>query len=300
MPRGVSRFRAAEQQTVLLLDSRTKAALTADVDNYSLLEGASFAIGGTGGTWTINGIAGGTAGRVIELVNYLALPVWLGHEKTSSLAQNRINTSMPGNAVFILNPGASIFMSYSNDLNRWVVLHSAVIFDPELDTPLATLLATVRGFKRGGGMMTKSRFVQLLGSSQGFLKTKFTNKISGDTATQAFGVVSGCQVSFSLPAQGDVIVGVSASAFPGIAQILTGLTIGVRFNSDTAIALGTDSIINGGGDDFVGEVHMCALFGKNLAAGAHTADLCWGDANANYTLYSNSTRPATITVWYPG
>ncbi len=298
MPRGVSRHKGAEKQTILILDTRTMSALAADANDYDLSVGACFNIGGTADR-TITGIAGGTEGRVIQLVNTLGYNIFLSNESSSSVAANRILTTMHGGGTFTLPANGSVFLSYNNVVNRWVVLHGTpTAYTPETDANATALFRSIPG-NRSGGMMAAGNFLRLLGTSQGFLKPKFATKTSGDTATQAFGVVAGCQVSFTLPVAGDVIVAVSASAFSSF-QVINALQIGVRFDADTPLILGSCSLTNGAGADFVGDEHLIGVWGKNLTAGAHTADLCWGDSVGNYTMYSNATHPAVIAVFYPG
>lgn len=129
MPRGIQRFKAPETLTIIELDTRTKSALTANVDDYDLSVGACFNVGGTGGIWAITGIAGGTAGRVISLINYLSLSIILPNESGSSLAQNRILT--PSGLQYLLTPNQQIFLSYSNEVNRWII--SSLPGDPSMN-----------------------------------------------------------------------------------------------------------------------------------------------------------------------
>lgn len=291
MGRGIQRLRAAEKQTTLILDSRTKSALAADQNDYDLAVGSCFNLSTSGGARSLTGIAGGTEGRVIQLVNVGGDYIYLLNESASSLAQDRILTALPSGQTFNLAPNMSVFLSYNNVVNRWLVLHSSVVFDPEVDTPIATMLGGLRSFKRAAGLMTRS-----LGS----LRVKFKALTTGDKGTQAFGVVAGAQVSFSMPAGGDVLVLVSGTSYTGIAQALYGLSLGARFDADAALVLQSANLNNGAGGDYVGDVPMMGFWGKSLAAGAHTADLCWGDAVGNYGLRANAAQPLVVAVLYPG
>jgi hypothetical protein len=302
MPRGISRHRGAEKQTILDLDTRTITALAADTDDWAdLLVGAAFAIGCTGADRTVKGIAGGREGRTIELINVLGYNVFLQNEATSSVAGNRILTGMPSNASFQIPPNGAVFLTYNNTVNRWVVAHGNVNYYPETDANVAVLFRNKKP-NRAGGMMTQGTFLQLLGTSQGFLKPKFTAKTSGDIGNQAFGVVSGAQVSFTMPAAGDVIVAVHATSKSGTpgAVVAIASAIGVRFDSDTALVLNSVDMVNGGGSDYINAFPLFGVWGKSLAAGAHTADLCWGDSSGNYGMYADASHPAVIAVLYPG
>ncbi len=295
MPRGISRHRGAEKQTILDLDSRTMAALSADVDDYDLSTGCSISIGGSGADRTIKGIAGGREGRVIELVNVLGYYIFLQNEATSSIAGNRILTGLSGGASYSIAPNAAVFLSYNNTVNRWIVVANSVgTYVPETDANIASLFRNTAPV-RARGMLSAAA-----GSGLGLLKAKFTAKVSGDTGSQAFGAVTGAQVSFTLPAAGNVIVAVSGTAYVGIGQVLTAVQIGARFDSDTALILNNCSSQNGAGADMVGDCPLFGIWGKSLAAGAHTADLCWGDSIGNYGLRSNASEPAVIVVLYPG
>jgi hypothetical protein len=76
--------------------------------------------------------------------------------------------------------------------------------------------------------------------------------------------------------------------------------IGVRFDSDTALVLNSVDMVNGGGSDYINAFPLFGVWGKSLAAGAHTADLCWGDSSGNYGMYADASHPAVIAVLYPG
>jgi hypothetical protein len=75
--------------------------------------------------------------------------------------------------------------------------------------------------------------------------------------------------------------------------------LGGRFDSDTPQQFSAVFINNGAGADYVNQFPMMGIWGKSLASGAHTADLCWGSAGG-YDLYSDATIPAVIVVFYPG
>lgn len=189
MPRGISRYRGAEKQTVLELDTRTQTALSADVDDYDLSIGACFNIGGSGADRTIKGIAGGREGRVIELVNVLGYNIFLLNEATTSIAGNRILTGLPSSASFQLAPNASIFLTYNNTVNRWVVIHGLVNFYPELDANLACLFrnrpaqrsASAMLFAGGGGNGQNKSESRATGGNQTVTTTGYTDVTSATT-----------------------------------------------------------------------------------------------------------------------
>jgi hypothetical protein len=294
MPRGITRHKASEEQTTLILDSRTKAALAADADDYDLIVGTVFNLLTSGGARSVTGILGGTEGRVIQIVNVGTDYIYLVNESSSSTATARILTALPAGATFNLAPNMSVFLSYNNTVNRWLVMHSSVVFDPEVDTPLANMLGRTR--------QRMLRATSMMAISRGSYKAKFTSKTGGDVANQAFGVVSGAQVSFSIPVGGDVIVAVSGTLKSLVAGVAAapGAKLGARFNSDAALSLAEVAHNNGGGGDYTNSHAMFGVWGKNLAAGSHTADLCWGESSGNYGLYANAALPAVIVVLYPG
>jgi hypothetical protein len=293
MPRGISRHRAAEQQTTLLLDSRTKSAFGSDQNDLDMLIGTCYNLSTSGGARSITGMTGGTEGRIIQLVNVGSDYIYLVNESTGSIAVDRILTALPAGAQFELAPNQSIFLSYNNVVNRWLVMHASVMFDPETDTPLATILGGLRGLKRSGG---------LLSALQGFLKAAITSKVSGDTGNQAFGAVTGAQVSFTMPRAGTAIIAVCGSLKTSISTAIVQVvsSIGGRFDSDAALAFNTISEVDGAGGDYIDAFPLFGIWGKSLAAGSHTADLCWGETTGNYGLYSNASLPASIAVFYPG
>jgi hypothetical protein len=325
MPRGVTRFRAPEEQSTLVLDTRTNSVLSGDQNDYDLSIGASYNLATSGGDRSITGIAGGLEGRVIQLVNLGPNRIFLINESSSSLAQNRILTSLPDGSRLELVPNQSLFLSYNNVVSRWLVMDAALLYQPETDSSLTALLGGARGFRRGGGaldrsavvgqattdspltalvggarnfvrsggFMATSRFTQLLGTQQGYMKLGgFTVKTNGPVS-QAFGVVSSFSVSFTMPKVGTAIAFV-AGAVDDTAFIITA-DIGARFDSDTPQRLNGIDIHNGAGDD---NANLAPLFGflpkSALSVGNHTADFCFG--NSTGSLLANSTYPAYIAV----
>jgi hypothetical protein len=310
--------------------------LGADANDYDIGAGAAFNIGCTGADRTITGIAGGTEGRVIQLINTLGYNVTLSNEGTGSIAGNRILTALPANAPFVLYPNQSVFLTYNNIVNRWVLAHYVQTYDPPTDPVLSSLirgdksgvaapagmmqarnilrtdpktdsawlslLCTLRNRSiRSGGMMAAGAFLQRQASQLGFLKAKVATKTSGTTSAQSFGVVSGCQASFTMPVAGDVVIFVAGSLKTQIstAKFTPNSQIGGRFDSDSAQIFNTLYMNNGAGSDWVDDFPLMGFWYKNLAAGSHTADLCWG-STGGYDLYSDSTNPAVVGVLYPG
>lgn len=304
MPRGIFRFGAAEILSTLLLDTRTRAFLTADTNDYDLSVGTKQEIGGSGGDWAVTGITGGAEGRAIELTNVSAKTINLVNESASSLAANRILTGLVNGATFSLLPNQSIWLTYSNYLGRWSIAHGAQTFDSETDAPLTALFRGARQSSRFRPFMDSARetFLRALGAGQGFMKLAIAAKVSGDSANQAFGALSGCQVSFTTASAGEALVivhGVIKTDLPGL-RILPSAKIGARFDADTPQELDRLDEDNGGGSDYVNADGLTGIWHKSLTAGAHTADLCFGEGSGQFGLYSSATIPAVIAVLYPG
>ncbi len=299
MPRGVSRHLQNEIQSSLLLDARSHAFLTADVVDYDLSVGTAHDIGSSGGDWTIKSIAGGTEKRVLELCNVSSRTVYLAYDSAAGTSNCRIYTGMPANAAFPILAGQSISLVYSNTLQRWVVQHGAVLFDGETDTPLTALLGGARPAKRFRPFMDVARdtFLRALGSGYGYMKLAgYTIKTNGPV-NQAFGAVTGAQVSFTMPATGKAVAMVLGT-FDHVAFIIDAY-LGARFDSDTPQKLNGFECWNGAGADNLTLAGQSGFLPKSaLSAGAHTADLCAGTTSG--TLLASATYPAIIAVFIEG
>jgi hypothetical protein len=303
MPRGVTRARLSEVQTTLLLDVRTKSAFGADQNDLDLTVGAMFCLSTSGGPRTITGIAGGVDGREIELVNVGTDNIFLQNEGTNSAASNRIKTGLASGGSFTLAPGQSVWLSYSGTLGRWVVNQFTMTFDPELDSPLQLMLGGVRNIKRSGGAVQQGTGLQnLVSGLSGYLKVAQTIYTGGNISSQAFGPVTSIRASFTLPKAGFCIVVVCATHDHTVVESTNvSWNWGARFDSDSAQEIGNAGAGVGSGGDFWATFPFCGFWGKSLAAGAHTADLCWGNSSGqSAVLLANSTTPASIMVLYPG
>lgn len=301
MPRGVSRHRAAERQTTLILDSRTKAAFGADQNDLDLQVGSCFNLSTSGGARSVTGIAGGTEGRVIQLVNVGTDYIYLVNESTASVASNRILTALPSGQIFSLAPSMSVFLSYNNVAGRWLVMHSSVVFDPEVDTPLAAMLSGVRQrVIRGGGLMARS-----LGSDQNRSEARAT----GGNQTISSGTyvdVTSATTTFTVATAGIVKISARASIYSAILRNGSCVaTMALDVDGSTYV-IGTyrSSIaadISGGIDLQLyltkGEV-MSGQEALLLAVGSHTAKLKIKRTGDNPIVESVADAPSVVTaVW---
>lgn len=301
MPRGVQRFKTAEQQTVIALDTRTMSALVADVDDYLLDPGACFNIGGSGGDRTIKGIAGGREGRFIELCNTLGNNIFLQNEATSSVAGNRILTGLPNGASYQIPPNGAVLLSYNNEVNRWLIMSSYSTYVPEDDANIASLFRN-RTPRRSGGLISQgTNLLNLAAGLSGYMKLAVNVYLSGDIADQAFGTTA-ITVSFTLPQAGTALVLVAGMAARStVGSAIVGTQIGARFNSDTPVVLNGDNGVIGSGGDNYNDVSLFGIYAKSLSAGANTATLCWGNnSGQSWHLVASGGQPSVLAVLYPG
>jgi hypothetical protein len=309
MPRGISRHKAAEKQTVLILDSRTKSAFWSDQNNLDMLIGACFNLSTSGGARSITGMTGGIEGRVIQLVNVGSDYIYLVNESTGSTASNRILTSLPAGAQFELAPNQSVFLSYNNVVGRWLVLRDSVVFDPETDAPLALMINGLRGFKRSGGLIWNSSPLQnksevrAVGGNQTISSTSYAD-------------ITGATTSFVLSKASLVQIGARISAYASVSR--DGSTYGLPSTWRGVLTLdvdGTDYVFGtqravigadiGGGTDLdvlltTGNI-MAGTEVIQLAKGSHTAKLKakkLSGGESDFTVENVSTAPSVITaVW---
>jgi len=291
MPRGISRLRQAEKQNTLILQTFTKTALAADVNDYDLSVGACFNIGATGADRTITGILGGIEGRVIELVNYLTFNLLFPNESLLSVAGNRFVT--PDGSTYVLGPNKSIILSYNNAVNRWIIVSTGTTFDPVTDTPMTALLR--------GNIMRRSAsslFGSLVGSG---LAVAFASYTFGDITKQNFAEVSGTDISFTTKRPGNCFAIAIGTNYAAASFMWS--KFGVAFDGDTSPELNVIKIGNGAGDDLTYDMVHTAVWVKNLTVGAHFARIWWGKDPSNpqnIGLRCNATQPLVIAVLYPG
>lgn len=299
MPRGVSRLRQAELQTILALNTRTMSALSADVDDYDLSVGACFNVGGDVADRTIKGIAGGTEGRFIELCNTLGYNIFLQNEATTSLAQNRILTGLPNGASYMIPANGAVLLSYNNEVNRWLIMSNFSSYAPEDDANVAALFRNETPRRSGGVMSQGSALQKVAVGLSGYLKGAFKIKTDGDVGAQAMGTIgTNSSITFTLPQSGDCIFAIAGTAFPGV-TVVTGCGLGIKIDTGAIQQLcDFDSWNNGSGADAVGDIALFGIWGQTLAAGSHTAAICF--RGTNYGLRANATQPAVIVAFYPG
>jgi len=85
----------------------------------------------------ITGIAGGTAGRILVLINIGSFVILLMNESVSSTAANRIVYSYQNTVNFLLNPLEAVILVYDDVSSRWRLIERSVrILDRDLQLPL--------------------------------------------------------------------------------------------------------------------------------------------------------------------
>jgi len=100
------------------LHDLSPAALGTTENDYAGANGTSFArLSGAGGGSTITGIAGGSDGRMLIIVNVSANTITLNHQDAGSTASNRIITST-GLAV-VLGADDTVVLIYDSVTTRW-------------------------------------------------------------------------------------------------------------------------------------------------------------------------------------
>jgi hypothetical protein len=106
-------------QDTLFTGVITPTQLTADTDNWNptnLATSTTIRVD-VSKEIQITGIAGGTSGRVLNLINITQFPILLPEENTSSTASNRFTST----GDFILFPGGRVQLIYDGTTSRWTL-----------------------------------------------------------------------------------------------------------------------------------------------------------------------------------
>lgn len=93
---------------------------------------------------TITGLAGGAAGRIIEIANVGANAIQLTHEDAGSAAGNRFVLNS-GQAPLTLSAGEAMMFKYDGTLLRWRPMNTADMASPSFTNISASGNATVSG-----------------------------------------------------------------------------------------------------------------------------------------------------------
>ena len=78
------------------------------------------AISAASGSPVLTGMAAGAAGRILDLINYGAIAIALGHADTGSAAANRF--ICPGLANLSVRAGGGVLVIYDGPNSRWRVV----------------------------------------------------------------------------------------------------------------------------------------------------------------------------------
>lgn len=108
--------------TFALTGDISPTTLVANTDNYNptgLSTAAVIRLSSTGGPFNITGIAGGSDGRILILINLASTFFTLKNETTSTAANRFV---CPLFADYILQPGASVVLIYDSTNSRWRML----------------------------------------------------------------------------------------------------------------------------------------------------------------------------------
>lgn len=98
----------------------TPTSLTADQNDWAIGTGDVFRVAGTAAR-AITGIAAGTSGLAILLINVGSFALTLRHQSASSTAANRITVPWAGDCVIAANGGA-VVMVYDSTSSTWRVV----------------------------------------------------------------------------------------------------------------------------------------------------------------------------------
>lgn len=98
----------------------TPSSLTADVNDWAIGTGDIFRVAGTAAR-AITGIAAGTSGLAILLVNVGTFALTLRHQNASSTAANRITVPWAGDCVLAASGGNAVLV-YDSTSSTWRVL----------------------------------------------------------------------------------------------------------------------------------------------------------------------------------
>jgi hypothetical protein len=98
----------------------TPSSLTADTNDWSIGTGDIFRVAGTAAR-NITGIAAGTSGQAILLVNVGSFALTLRHQNASSTAANRFTVPWAGDCVLAANGGAVVLV-YDSTSSTWRVV----------------------------------------------------------------------------------------------------------------------------------------------------------------------------------
>ena len=98
----------------------TPSSLAADTNDWSIGTGDIFRVAGTAAR-NITGIAAGTSGQAILLVNVGSFALTLKHASTSSSAANRFTTPWAGDCILAASGGNAVLV-YDSTSSTWRVL----------------------------------------------------------------------------------------------------------------------------------------------------------------------------------
>ena len=98
----------------------TPASLTADQNDWAIGTGDIFRVAGTAAR-NVTGIAAGTSGLAILLVNVGSFALTLKHQSASSTAANRLTVPWAGDCVLAANGGAAVLV-YDSTSATWRVI----------------------------------------------------------------------------------------------------------------------------------------------------------------------------------
>jgi len=98
----------------------TPSSLTADVNDWAIGTGDVFRVAGTAAR-NVTGIAAGTSGLAILLINVGSFALTLKHASASSSAANRFTVPWAGDCVLAANGGAVVLV-YDSTSSTWRVV----------------------------------------------------------------------------------------------------------------------------------------------------------------------------------
>jgi hypothetical protein len=263
---------------VSLAGKISPAQITADQNNYNPtgLSGASVLRLASDATRTITGLAGGSDGRSITLVNVGTNVIILAHESASSAAANRFSLGAP----FNLLAAQSVRLWYDAASSRWRMVAATVTTSYRL-RQVTTILANTTYTVPAG---VRALYVEAVGGGGG---GGYATGVSGQAAAGGGGAGGCCTRTFVTSLAASYTATIGAGGAGGIASSLTDATAG----GDTSF--GSNPVASGGGaggsDTALATAHIGGDGGSAVTATSVGDQIMPGSPGlAGFTLTSTS------------
>jgi hypothetical protein len=265
----------------------TDYSTTGSQNNVNFGAGALIRLTGASAQ-TITGIAGGTDGRIITLVNAGANAATLSNNSASSIAANRITTGT--GADLTIPADASVKLVYDSGASLWRVIGGVASSGGICTTCANTSLSNLSSVAINTALLTTGDNTIDLGSVANSFRTLYadTSVLTGsvDTAAAAalnLGTTTQNALTVGRSGASTTINGSAASAitFTNFSVSAAGAVVGVGVNSGSGLLQGTGGLTVTG----AASINASGAAATNLGTG--TGNTAIGNSTGTLSLASN-------------